>query len=85
MKKWKNPIQEVLKERLAKKVHEHWWFWAETVLKAHPELNPSIVTRWQGYFKPYSELSEEAKEIDRKFAEDHLNIFVDFLKEVLKE
>ena len=56
-------------EDLAEIEHEQWMQWANSV---KGEVSPERAKRWEGYMKPYSELSEEAKDMDRKWAKKAL-------------
>lgn len=57
--------EKELIEKLAALEHEQWMAWAKDVMD---EVSPERKARWQPYFIPYSELPEEVKELDRKFA-----------------
>lgn len=54
-------------EKAAEGVHELWMGWAK-ILISEENLSEERVKRWNECFVPYSELSEEMKELDRKFA-----------------
>lgn len=70
---------EELIERLAELEHKQWMEWSKSVLdeimgdpmKTKAEMRDDIHElhqRWLEYWKPYSELPEEAKEKDREWA-----------------
>lgn len=51
---------------LAEIEHEQWMTWATSVIG---EVSLKRAARWdKEYMKPYEELSEEVKELDRKWA-----------------
>ena len=52
-------------ENLAEIEHEQWLQWANAV---KGEITPERAKRWEGDMVPYSELSEKAKDMDRKWA-----------------
>jgi hypothetical protein len=56
---------EELLERLAELEHEQWVAWARAVAG---EVSAERRTRWQAFFVPYAELTEQAKEEDRIWA-----------------
>lgn len=61
-------------EALAALEHDQWWQWAVSVLDAEPGLSHDRAARWRALFVPYTELSEEMKERDRKWARRALAI-----------
>jgi hypothetical protein len=58
-------IDPVIIEALAELEHEQWMYWSKAV--AH-EVSTVRRERWQKLWIPYTELSEEDKEHDRKWA-----------------
>jgi hypothetical protein len=56
---------DALLEKLAELEHEQWAAWARAVAG---EVSPGRRDRWQRWFVPYAELTEEAKEEDRFWA-----------------
>ncbi len=60
-----------LREQLAEIEHEQWMAWSKDVA-ARESLSPERVARWQRYWVPYAELSEEVKEQDRAYADQVL-------------
>ncbi|TPG88139.1 hypothetical protein EEL32_10270 [Brevibacillus laterosporus] len=58
-------------EKLADLEHEQWIKWSKSV--AH-EVLPERRERWQAYWIPYSDLSEEIKEQDRVWARKVLEV-----------
>ena len=60
-----------LLERLAELEHEQWAAWARAVAA---DVSPQRRARWQAFFVPYAELTEEAKEEDRAWARKVLAI-----------
>ena len=62
---------EKILEKLAALEHEQWVQWSRAV--AH-EVLPERRARWERYWVPYDELSEEVKEQDRVWARKVLQI-----------
>ncbi|MGG1445034.1 hypothetical protein ABE354_23880 [Brevibacillus laterosporus] len=58
-------------EKLAELEHEQWIKWSQSVA---PEVSPERRERWQTYWIPYSDLSEEVKEQDRVWARKVLEV-----------
>ncbi len=52
-------------ERLAELEHEQWMKWSQAVAD---EVSPERRARWEKYWGPYEQLSEEVKEQDRIWA-----------------
>jgi hypothetical protein len=48
--------------------------WAKTIIEKEPNISQERKDRWNKLFIPYSELSEEMKEHDRKWARKVLGI-----------
>lgn len=70
-----------MKEKIAELIHEEWMLWAKTLIQSEPTLSKERVERWENEcFKPYSELSEEMKDMDRMFADKFLKIVEDVKK-----
>ena len=63
-----------LLEKLAALEHDQWIAWAKTVAETEPNLSEGRVQRWEKYFVPYEELSEEVKEFDREWAKKVLEV-----------
>jgi hypothetical protein len=56
-------------EQVAIIIHELWMGWAKILIESEPSLSQERKERWiTECFKPYDELSEEMKNLDRKFA-----------------
>lgn len=58
-------------EKLADLEHEQWIKWSKSV--AH-EVSPERRERWQAYWIPYGDLSEDVKEQDRVWARKVLEV-----------
>lgn len=56
-----------LLEELAAIEHDQWIEWASSIIRSE-NISESRKKRWESLFVPYSELSEEMKEADRKYA-----------------
>ena len=62
-------------EEVSELVHQLWMGWAKEMLDKEHLISEERRNRWQNdCFKPYSELSEEMKDLDRKFAKMFLNL-----------
>lgn len=84
-------LRKELIEKLANLEHEQWMFWskdlAEKLIADDPQHNRhkigarviAKVKSWkENYWKPYEELTEEGKDMDREWAEKVLKIVEDF-------
>ena len=61
-------------EELAELEHKQWWDWAKDILKSE-DITEERAKRWkENSFKPYKDLSEEQKDMDREWAEKVLKI-----------
>lgn len=65
-----NKTKQLL-EKLAEIEHDQWMEWSKAVA---PEVSEERRKRWEKYWIPYSELSEEVKEQDRKYARKVLSL-----------
>jgi hypothetical protein len=54
-------------ERFAEIEHQQWMAWAKSLMERE-ELSHSRIIRWNGLMIPYSQLNEEQKDQDRKWA-----------------
>ena len=72
-------LVERLVERLAALEHEQWMQWAQTIMGKEP-IGEERRRRWAGYMVPYADLTEEAKEQDRKWARRVVGEIVEVLK-----
>lgn len=62
-------------EKTAELVHHMWSEWAKEIVKKELNLSEDRVNRWKTEcFKPYSELSEEMKDLDRNFAKRFIEL-----------
>ncbi|GAH42791.1 unnamed protein product [marine sediment metagenome] len=59
--------EDELIEKLANLEHEQWIKWSKTISEQE-RISEERRVRWQKYFVPYSELTEEVKEYDRVWA-----------------
>lgn len=60
---------ELIVEKISSEIHLMWMTWAKEVLKKEKDISKERVNRWeQKCFLSYGELTEEMKELDRKFA-----------------
>jgi hypothetical protein len=62
-------------EIVSAKIHQFWTSWATELIKSESNLPKERVNRWQNEcFLDYENLSEEMKELDRKFAREIMEI-----------
>lgn len=67
-------FSDELIEALAELEHEQWVEWSKDIAKKE-SISSERLKRWESCWKPYAELSEEMKELDRIWARKALNIF----------
>lgn len=67
-------------EELADLEHRQWMHWSKYVAKNH-DIPEDLREKWKENWKPYSELSDEMKEKDRKWARKALAIADNSLKD----
>lgn len=65
-------------EHLAALEHEQWMSWAMAVA---PEVSQGRRERWEQYFRPYGDLPDEVKELDRVWARRAIEALVGFVNE----
>lgn len=75
-----NINEQKLLEELSELEHQQWICWAQNILQAEAVSNKTQ-ERWKKYFVPYSELTQELKNLDRSFARKSLEIFKKHIKE----
>jgi hypothetical protein len=61
------------REELADLEHRQWMHWSKYVAKEH-DIPEKLEEKWEKSWKPYSQLSEEMKEKDRKWARKALAV-----------
>jgi hypothetical protein len=62
-------------EKVAAQIHIHWMEWARELIKSEPNISKERKERWeQECFMDFESLSEEMKELDRKFAREIIKI-----------
>lgn len=70
-----DPVEEKRKtellEALAELEHRQWMDWSLTLVDTE-DISLERRDRWRQLWKPYSELTEEEKHQDRRYAEDIL-------------
>ncbi len=69
---------ESLVEKLAELEHEQWVHWSKA-LAMQESISEVRRKRWEKYWVPYSDLPEDVKESDRKWARRVLEIILDEL------
>jgi hypothetical protein len=57
-----------LLEKLAALEHDQWIAWAQSIIETEPDISEERRARWQQYFVPYENLTDEVKEHDRVWA-----------------
>lgn len=63
--------QNEIIELVSEQVHNHWMIWAKELLQSEPNISIDRRTRWKDEcFMDYKDLSEEMKNLDRKFAKE---------------
>jgi len=72
--------KEQIIEDLANLEHEQWWGWAESLMEKE-DLSEEREKRWEEFFVPYDELSEEIKDSDREYAKKAYEIMEKYFKE----
>lgn len=77
-------LEEKIIEQLAELEHQQWVVWASTIMKQEP-ISEERRERWMKLFCPYSELSEEMKEHDRKWARKSYEIFTQLIVDIRRE
>ncbi len=61
-------------EKLADLEHKQWMYWAKDILKTE-NITKERAKRWrEESFKPYKDLTEEQKDMDREWARKVLEI-----------
>ena len=68
--------KEKLLEKIAEIEHEQWVSWSKAIAKQE-NLSPERLERWKKYWIPYSELPEDVKEHDRKWARRVLEVILE--------
>ncbi len=71
-----NEISEELIERLAALEHRQWMSWSQYVAEHH-DIPCELEEKWEPNWIDYTELSEEEKEKDRKWAREVIEILDD--------
>jgi hypothetical protein len=71
----KSMKREYLLEILAELEHKQWAAWSRDIA-IKEKLSEGCIQRWQSFWVPYSELDENIKDSDRKYA----NIILDRLE-----
>ena len=77
-------MKETLKEQLAELEHKQWSHWTKYMLENQRKIMNRI--RWKRQMRtPYTELTEEEKDLDRIWADKVLDLFEEHLKELQRE
>lgn len=67
--------QNEILELVSEQIHNHWTIWAKELLQSEPNISIERKTRWEDEcFMDYKDLSEEMKNLDRKFATEIIKI-----------
>jgi len=60
---------DLLLEKISTEIHRMWITWAKEIVIKEKNISKERIKRWEKEcFLPYQELSEEMKNLDRKFA-----------------
>jgi hypothetical protein len=63
-------------ELVSEEIHNHWMIWAKELLKSESNISEERRIRWQSEcFMNYEDLSEEMKNLDRRFAKRIISKF----------
>jgi len=68
-----------LREKLAALEHEQWMKWS-VALENQAKLPPEVIHRWAYYQRPYEDLDEASKDIDRAWADKVLELIDEWLE-----
>jgi len=60
-------MNEKILEELAELEHNQWMEWVGTMMKTQ-NITPDVLANWKSYLILYSDLPEDIKEFNRKFA-----------------
>jgi len=62
-------------EKVSSEIHSMWISWAKKMVQEEKNISKERIERWEKEcFLPYQELSQEMKEMDRKFAKRIIKI-----------
>lgn len=75
-------MKELL-ERLAELEHEQWVHWSKA-LAMQENISEERRKRWEQYWVPYSDLPEDVKESDRRWARKVLDIVMPIIGELMQ-
>jgi len=73
MEKYSEIPVDKLREDLADLEHEQWIEWSKNIADSE-YIDPERLERWEEYWKPYAELTEEVKDQDREWADKVIEI-----------
>lgn len=65
---WLKVQRESLREKLASIEHEQWITWSRALVNSET-LSSERIERWKKLWVPYTQLTEEMKDFDRKYAD----------------
>lgn len=72
----------MLREKTSELIHNEWEIWARTMIEKEPNISEERKQRWiNECFKPYNELSEEMKDLDRLFADKFIELSESIVKD----
>ena len=56
-------------ETISSEIHDMWMSWAKELIETESNISTERIERWKkDCFKPYEQLSEEMKQLDRNYA-----------------
>jgi len=73
-----------LKEQIAEAIHNEWEDWSINLYK-NETLSEDRIKRWRTMWIPYSELSEEVKDYDRKWAIQILSLIQPYYEQKIEQ
>lgn len=77
---------EVLMEELSDQIHEQWRYWISYLIDEFgDDLPEELVERWREDDVPYSDLSDDEKDKDRKWAKKYIDIMDEYFQDVGEE
>jgi len=80
----KEEEMKLLLEKLAALEHEQWIQWSQAIA-AHEDISNERLKRWKSLWKPYDELTEGDKEMDRVWASKAVAKMIEFMESLTKK
>lgn len=73
-----------LLERLAELEHDQWIAWSRNIAETE-QITPARLERWRKLWRPYAELTEAEKDLDREWAREALAIIKQRERELIEK